>query len=444
MRIFLLFTGIFLVLLGGCQSGKSPEEVRQALSHPSLLHATVQKLTDIMVHNTFSPPAASRVYSYPSIVAYEIMQQADPNALSFYGRLNDMPKIPEPENPDQISFPIAAVYAYSEVGKKLIFTEEDMEAQQAQLLKAWKIAGASNELIEQSIEHGKLAAKIILDWANTDGYKETRTGPRYSFQPDPSTWQPTPPAYMDGIEPNWREIRPFVLDSANQFAPPPPTDFSTSESSPFYKEVLEVYNAVNQATEEHLAIAGFWDCNPYVMNQTGHVMYAVKKISPGGHWIGIAGIVSRKAGADMLQTTRAYALTSIALADGFISCWDEKYRSNLVRPETYINEYLDESWKPTLQTPPFPEYTSGHSVISTAAAEALTSIFGPSFEFRDSSEMDFGLPVRTFKSFKEASSEAAISRLYGGIHYRPAIENGVKQGEKVGKLVVERLKTQRG
>ena len=142
----------------------------------------------------------------------------------------------------------------------------------------------------------------------------------------------------------------------------------------------------------------------------------------------------------MMKSVEAYTLTSIALFDAFISCWDEKYRSILIRPETVINRYIDEDWLPTLQTPPFPEYTSGHSVISRAAATALTSIFGDSFQFDDTTEEEYGLPVRSFNSFFDASDEAAVSRLYGGIHYKPAIFNGVAQGEKVGKFVVENVK----
>jgi len=168
-------------------------------------------------------------------------------------------------------------------------------------------------------------------------------------------------------------------------------------------------------------------------------MHATKKITPGGHWIGIISIACRKAEADFVKSAHAYALTSIALNDAFISCWDEKYRSNLVRPETVINENIDPDWVPILQTPPFPEHTSGHSVISRAAAIALTSIFGDDFSYEDDVELQYGLPVRKFNSFIEASEEAAISRLYGGIHYMPSITYGVQQGEAVGKFVVENL-----
>jgi hypothetical protein len=155
--------------------------------------------------------------------------------------------------------------------------------------------------------------------------------------------------------------------------------------------------------------------------------------------MGIVGVAARKVDADMMRSVEAYARTAIALADGFISSWDMKYSTNMIRPETVINKYLDESWEPVLQTPPFPEYTSGHSVISTAAAQVLTSQFGPNFAYVDSTELEFGLAPRSFASFDQAAAEAAISRLYGGIHYRWSIEQGAIQGRKVGQLVVQRL-----
>ncbi|MFN7118465.1 MAG: vanadium-dependent haloperoxidase, partial [Saprospiraceae bacterium] len=284
-----------------------------------------------------------------------------------------------------------------------------------------------------------------LAWSAKDTYKESRSYPKYTITDDPAKWRPTPPDYMDGIEPSWNKIRPFVMDSCSQFKPEPPTPFSLDKNSQFYKELMEVYQALNvKNKEECIEIAKFWDCNPYVSHHAGHVTFATKKITPGGHWMGITAIAARQAKADFLKTAEAYTLTSLALVDGFISCWDEKYRSQMVRPETVINENIDPDWRPLLQTPPFPEYTSGHSVISSAAAVALTSIFGDNFAFTDTTEEEFGLPARQFKSFIAASEEAAISRMYGGIHYRPAIENGVKQGRQVGEWVVKKVHFKKG
>jgi PAP2 superfamily len=179
------------------------------------------------------------------------------------------------------------------------------------------------------------------------------------------------------------------------------------------------------------------------MNVKGHVMFATKKISPGGHWMNITNVACKKVNADFVQSSEAYARVSIALIDAFISCWDEKYRSKLIRPETYINQYIDEDWVPVLQTPPFPEYTSGHSVISAASAVTLTELFGDNFAFTDSTEIEFGLTSRNFKSFIQASEEAAISRMYGGIHYRPAVEVGMTEGRALGSYILQKIRTRK-
>lgn len=165
-----------------------------------------------------------------------------------------------------------------------------------------------------------------------------------------------------------------------------------------------------------------------------------KKISPGGHWMNIAGIAAAKANLSFDNAVVLHTLLSLTLVDAFISCWDEKYRSNRIRPETYINKYIDTRWQPLLQTPPFPEYTSGHSVISTASAEVLSYFLGDKFSFTDNSEEIFDIKARSFTSFRQAAEEAAVSRLYGGIHFIDAITNGQVQGKKIGKKVVEQLK----
>ena len=295
------------------------------------------------------------------------------------------------------------------------------------------------------IQQSRFVEPVIINWSKKDLYAETRTYPRYSINDDPRRWAPTPPDYMDAIEPHWNKIRPFLLNDPDQFKPKPHPKFSLEKDSQFYKQLLEVYEISKKITEkgdgsEEVQIAQFWDCTPYVSVTTGHFMFATKKITPGAHWIGITKIAAKKTNANLMETVNAYTKTSIAIADAFISCWDEKYRSNLIRPETLINQNLDPDWLPILQTPPFPEYTSGHSVISGAASVILTDIFGEQFSFDDDTEIQFGLPIRSFKSFYEASSEAAISRMYGGIHYRAAVDNGLEQGKDLGHFVVDKIK----
>jgi len=408
---------------------------------PDFLHRSVDHLTEVIVHDIFSPPVASRIYVYPGIAAYEVLQQGDPSYQSLAGQVNGLDEVPAVD-PEAVCLPLAAVQAYHRVGKALVFSEEKMKTFYAALMADMEAIGIPGDVWRRSLTYGDEVAEHILAWAGKDMYAETRSYPKYSLPDQPDLWVPTPPAYIDGIEPHWREIRPLVLDSAQQFVPPAPTPFSEDPESQFMKETMEVYQALDAPdAAERVAIAKFWDCNPYVMQQTGHVMYATKKITPGGHWMSISTLVSRRENLDVLASAEVYARTSIALFDAFISCWDEKYRSNLVRPETVINTYIDPNWMPTLQTPPFPEYTSGHSVISRAAAVTLTGLLGENYAFEDTTEETYGLPARSFTSFYHASDEAAVSRLYGGIHYKPAIYNGIAQGEKVGRYIAKNLTT---
>ncbi|MGK7388846.1 MAG: vanadium-dependent haloperoxidase [Candidatus Cyclobacteriaceae bacterium M2_1C_046] len=404
---------------------------------PNYLHNAMEHLTDVIVHDIFSPPVASRIYAYPSIASYEIMALKDSAYRSLAGQLKDLEPIPSPTK--QISYEIAAVNSFLTTAQILIFSEDKIKEFRNEFINDLKEKGVDKYLLQNSLEYGNLVSSHILKWADKDNYKQTRTFQKHTVSNKSGSWQPTPPAYMEAIEPHWSQIRSFVIDSASQFPPGKPTAFDMTEGSPFHKEVMEVYETANNLDEEQAEIASFWDCNPYVMNVHGHVMFATKKITPGGHWMGIAKIAAQKDSADMMKTTATYALTSIALADGFISCWDEKYKSNLIRPETVINKYIDEEWQPLLQTPPFPEYTSGHSVISSAAAVALTSIYGEPFHYIDDTEVKYGLPARQFESFIKASEEAAISRLYGGIHYMPAITNGVDQGRRLGHYIVSKV-----
>ncbi len=446
----ILLLGVLLTTILACEFGEPSDpsfkasvnpNFQEEAKQPEFIHRSMKQLTDVIVHDIFSPPVASRIYVYPSVSAYECLRYAYPEYKSLGDQLSGLSNLPKPDAKKEYCYPLASVHAFLKTGKFLIFSEDKMEAFQDSIYQEFKDLGISKKVYENSIAFGDTISNHVLAWAKTDMYSETRTFPKYTIPNDIAKWKPTPPDYMDGIEPHWREIRPLVIDSAQQFPPPPPTAFSIDKNSQFYKETMEVYEVVKNANEEEIAIAKFWDCNPYVSHHTGHVMYATKKITPGGHWMGITYIATNKVNADMMKTLEAYTLVSINLFDAFISCWDEKYRSSLVRPETIINSYIDEDWQPTLQTPPFPEHTSGHSVISTASAVALTNLFGENFSFVDSTEVEYGLPPRSFNSFLEASGEAAVSRLYGGIHYRPAIDYGVDQGKKIGELIVERVKT---
>jgi PAP2 superfamily len=407
-------------------------------------HAAVENVSQIMLHDIFSPPVASRIYVYPNIAAYEVMAQNSSKYNSLQNQLKGLDSIPKLDSKSGVNVKVAALVAHMEVSKQLVFSEELVEKFRDSLYAKWSDENESE--FEASKEYGLKVAERIKKWMGKDNYKQTRTFQKYVVNAnEKGRWQPTPPAYMDAIEPHWGKIRTLVLDSASQFKPKPSAPFSTDKNSEFFKEVQAVYDIGNELVKkgdssEEIKIAQFWDCNPYVTVNQGHMMFAKKKITPGGHWIGIVKIACRKSKADFEKTVYSYTKTSIGIFEGFISCWDEKYRSNLVRPETVINQTIDENWKPLLQTPPFPEYTSGHSVVSTCSATILTEIFGDNFSYSDDTELQFGLPIRKFTSFNQASKEASISRFYGGIHYRPAIDNGIYQGKNVGDFIISKLK----
>jgi len=403
------------------------------------LHRAEKAVTDIMVRDIFSPPVASRVYLYANVAAYETLVKAQPDGgyRSLHGQIRSFPEVSAPR--EKINGALAAVYAFLLVGKKLVFSEPMLEDSLKAIVGNYR-RGLAISVYDASLRYGEAVADSVIAWADKDQYKETRKLPRYRLIQKEGKWIPTPPAYMAAIEPYWNRIRTVTLDSCSQFRPAAPPSFSKDTGSIFYSQAYDVYVTGNQLTQEQKDIANFWDCNPFAVTMEGHLNYAVKKISPGGHWMSIVAIAARQKGLSMLESSAAYTIASIALFDAFIACWDEKYRSNVIRPETYIDAYINEGWRPLLQTPPFPEYISGHSIISQSTAVVLSGVLGDQFPFNDSSEVEFGLPVRHFSSFLAAAKEAAVSRFYGGIHYRAAIESGLVCGDEIGRWVLRRIK----
>ncbi|MEO6288587.1 MAG: vanadium-dependent haloperoxidase, partial [Ginsengibacter sp.] len=292
------------------------------------------------------------------------------------------------------------------------------------------------EKINATVELADKVVEQILKYASDDGFTKLSGFRRFTPQTGDGYWQPTAPGFMAAIEPYWNTLRPFILDSCSQFSGGPPNNYSADSSSSFYKELKEVYEIGKNFSQEQADVAMFWDCNPFALQQLGHLEFGIKKISPGGHWMGITGIACKKEKLSLQKTAYAHTLVSIGIADAFMSSWNNKYKYDRVRPITAIKKLLDPYWVPLLQTPPFPEYTSAHSVISTTASIILTHLFGDHFSFTDDTEEEFGLPPRKFNSFTSASEEAAISRLYGGIHFRDAIENGTKEGQQIGNFVI--------
>jgi hypothetical protein len=403
------------------------------------LQPTIFAVTMVMIHDVANPPAASRFYTYSLLGAYEIMAQHNTAFTAPAALVPSYKKIViEPKGP--YNYRIAALFCVLETGRLMLPSGYMLEDEQKKLMETLRKEGYDQAVINPSIAVAQEVAKKVTAYAATDNYLKLSTRLRHRPAKGEQFWYPTPPGYIEAIEPHWRTIRPMFIDSCTQFTPKPAVVFSKDSTSEFYKLAYEVYREGKNLDEKKRFIASYWDCNPFAINTSGHMSIGFKKISPGGHWMNITSIATRKARLDFDKTLQAHWLVAATLMDAFISCWDEKYRSNRVRPETVINRSIDARWQPLLQTPPFPEYTSGHSVISTAVAEVLTYLIGDNFSFTDDTEVLFELPTRDFKSFRQAAEEAAISRLYGGIHFRDAIENGQTQGKAIGNFVVSKIK----
>ncbi len=425
--------------LAACSNDQDKSYIKLT-NDPLVFSKTVKSLNNIVLENNFPPMVAARNYTYATIAAYECIAAGDPALQTLAGQIKHMPQMPKP-NEAGIDFQMAAMLAFIKVGNAVTFPEGSMMSYYEELTHMADSAGMPSSVLKNTKVFSDAIAAAILEWSKGDNYNATRGASRYNIIDSVGRYVPTPPMYATALEPHWMEIRPMVMDSASQFNPVPPPPFNMKDkNSVFYKALMEVKNIGDSLTDEQKHIADFWDDNPFKMNVTGHVMFATKKFSPAGHWMNITGIGAKKANADFNTTVAAYAKTAIALFDAFISCWEEKYRSNYIRPETVINSTIDQEWRPYIQTPPFPSYTSGHSTISAAAAEVMTEYFGDKLTFTDTSLLEFGIANREIKSFRDAALEANISRLYGGIHFRFDLDEGNKSGKKLGEHIVGRLK----
>ena len=424
-----------LLALMACNTKKADK-----LSDTEILHQNQDQLTQVIIYDVFTPPVASRIYAYSSLASFEAMRFDKPGTPSIAARLKKFKPFPEPEKGKKYDFTLAATRAFFTVVHKVVFSIDSLKAYESKVYNQFQNS-LDPEVYERSVAFGDSVGKVVLARAAIDNYRISRGKAKFLGNQEAGQWRPTPPDYMDGVEWCWGTMEPFVIDStALKIELPEPPPFSMDTGSVYFKEVDGLYKLSKSLTQEQRDIAKFWDDNPFVMEHSGHMMFANKKITPGGHWMGIAAIASRKTKADEVKVAQVYAVTAVALYDAFISCWNLKYKYNTIRPVTVINESIDNNWAPMLQTPPFPEYPSGHSTITRAASAVLTKIFGQNFAFQDTSDLRYIGMKRDFKSFKQASDEASISRVYGGIHYNFSVNEGVVQGQKVGDKVIERLK----
>jgi hypothetical protein len=375
----------------------------------------------------FSPPVAARAFGYAGVALHEAVAPGNTRRRSFAGVLNGLTRTPGPAD-SAYHWPTVANSALATILRLLFPTTPSGNIAANDQLER-RFAGEAQVALpfgiyKRSVARGADVARHVFDWSTTDGGHEAfrNNFPAYTPPSGPGLWVPTPPGLLPALQPYWGANRAFVPGSGESCSPGPPPSFSESVGSAFYVEARECYRVTSVLTPEQKAIARFWSDDP---GQTA---------TPPGHSLSILTQVARELNLTLDRAAEAYAKVGVAVSDSFVSCWRTKYQYNLLRPVTYIRSVIDPSWTPLLVTPPFPEYTSGHSVQTAAAAQVLTSLFGQ-LAFTDHTHDARGLPPRAFSSFRAAAEEAAISRLYGGIHFRAAIDRGLEQGACIGEQV---------
>jgi hypothetical protein len=382
----------------------------------------------------YTPPVASRAFGYTGITLYEAVVAGMPQYQSLVGQLNELTELPQPESDTTYHWDIVANSALAEITRQLFATatEENLAAiEELYQTAAAEFEGSVDaDVLERSVEYGQTIANAIFIWSMTDGGHEgyhTNFPTDYVAPEGAGFWLPTPRSNgetpQSAMQPYWGQNRPFVLQSGEECMPDAPPEYSEEPESAFYLEAREVYDTSQTLTEDQRAIALFWADDP---GQTA---------TPPGHSISILTQVLQQEEASLALAAEAYARVGMAVADAFIGCWNAKFVYNLARPVTVIQEWMQPDWMPMVNTPPFPEFPSGHSVQTAAAAVVLADMFGDEYTFTDHTHDERDMVARTFTSFSAMAEETAMSRLYAGIHYRSAIELGLEQGYCIGEQV---------
>jgi len=396
-------------------------------------------LYDVIKSEATAPPAASRIYGVASIALYEAIAPGARHARSLVGQLTDLSSVPEPKRNKKHHWPTVANAALARTIRGIFpsLTPDNLHAinvREANFSARFQ-AEVPKPHYELSVAQGRAVADAILAWAATDGFR-TFNNCLYVPAPVPGAWEPTPLSFANPLQPCWGQIRPMALISGAECSPGGHPPFDTGQGSQFFGQAQEVYDTSLSLTHEQETIANYWADGA---GATG---------TPPGHWIAIVGQIARRDELSLAAAAEAYARVGIAVTDAFIQCWSVKYVFNLQRPVTYIRDNIDANatWLPLIATPPFPSYTSGHSTQSGAVARVLTDMFGVK-AFTDTLHADHDLmpsrAPRSFASFDQAAAEAAVSRLYGGIHYAFDNSDGLSAGQCIGQTILTRVNFRR-
>jgi PAP2 superfamily len=414
-----------LALILGCGQAQAA-----ALSQEQVLQQWYELVLKLVRHTaTYSPPLASRNFAYLGVTSYEAVASGDKKLKSLAGQLHGLKELPQRDAGKTYD---EAIVLNAALGRslQLFFSNTGPSGQNAlranlKMLNSKASLGVAKHVTRRSNAYGEKLADHIYAWSLSDGgarIKNMGFPLEYSLKQGKNQWVPTNQLGLQQVPllPEWGKNRPFAMPADLPCKLPPPPPYSEDKTSEFYRQAMEVKDVRANLTDDQIAIAKFWSDDPML------------SVTPPGHWISILLQLSQREHLPASKTAEGLARLGVATADAFIGCWHSKYEYNLLRPVTYIRKVMDPKWEPLLITPPFPEYPSGHSVQSGAAAEVLEKMIGSNTPFDDATYVADGIPARKYPNFKAAAEEAAKSRLYGGIHFNAAIVDGLVQGKCIG------------
>jgi hypothetical protein len=360
-------------------------------------------------------------YGYVGVGLYESVYPGIKGAVSLSTKLYQMPSMPASESNKEYLWAASANAALASLFRQLLVGLTDADKVRMDSLEnAYNDrfqSSTSNAVFSRSQSFGRSVATAIYNWSTSDNFNLSSVG--YTLPVSPSAWVPTPPAGAPPVGPFLMNSRPFLASSLTATTPPMPYGYSEDPNSAFYDAAREVYNVGKALTAEQKAIANWWA-------DAGGVGVG---LAAGAHILSIVTVILESKNAKLGRASEIYAKTSIALKDAPIIVWRGKFLFNLLRPVTYINRHIDPAWVTFLPTPPYPDYPSGLAGVYSSTLQVMIREYGD-MPVTDNTYYFRPLAARTFPSITKLVEEAAVSRLYAGIHYMFAMEAAIVVGKE--------------
>ena len=430
MKKFILITLGFVSAVVGTLSfasislAQSEDRSGRLLSDWIKVHLQLVRTTKDVPHVGYS-----RHFSYTSTAFYESIVPGQKEYRSLSGQLNGLASLPAYTSPASFNAAASGNAAYASMLRFIYGKNQNasiIDSMENVINQQLRKAGIANESIAASASYGKTICQSMIAWCEKDGYDKVNEN--YVASTAEGMWQPTPPSFGSAAVPHWKNNRCVVNGSiSNVFGALPPK-YSTESNSEYQKMAKDVYDVSQKLTDEEKQIAWFWDDSPG------------KYLTVPGHWSSILAQIIEQLNLPLMKSAEAYAKMHLSLHDACIAAWTGKYTHNVLRPVSVIQKSIDANWTPLIETPPHPEFPAAHATLSSAAATGLNHALGNRISFTDNTYAYLGVQPRTFESFEDAAKEAGFSRLFGGIHYRFSIQEGLMIGKRTSENVLTKLK----